>query len=129
MAGTTDRLRIVIHHLAKSLSAPRAYRLKVSNAAPQFQHQAGQFHGAVARNAPNAALRHDLERTAAMSISPSIRNGTLFCPESVRIGMEPAMVTVVTVVYYPFDMIQEELSVRVEIGTCLWKPVCGLSKN
>src|SRR6516164_11547973 len=24
-------------------SAPRAYRLKVSNAAPQFQHQAGQF--------------------------------------------------------------------------------------
>jgi hypothetical protein len=37
-------------------SAPRAYRLKVSNAAPQFQHQAGQF----PENAPKLGISFTL---------------------------------------------------------------------
>jgi hypothetical protein len=40
-----------------------------------------------------AALRDELERIAAMSILPSIRNSSLLYPDSVRTEMEPTIVT------------------------------------
>ena len=44
--------------------------------------------------AANAAFRHELERIATMSILPSVRKGSLFSPDSVRTGMEPAIDTI-----------------------------------
>jgi hypothetical protein len=48
---------------------------------------------AFARIAAKAALRHELERIAAMSILASIRNGSLLSPDSVRTGMVPTIAT------------------------------------
>jgi hypothetical protein len=48
---------------------------------------------AVDRMTAIAALRQELERIAAMSILPSIRNGSLLSPDSVRTGMVPTIVT------------------------------------
>jgi hypothetical protein len=43
------------------------------------------------RMTADAALRHESDRIAAMSILPSIRKGSFLSPDSVRTGMEPAI--------------------------------------
>jgi hypothetical protein len=63
----------------------------------------------------NAAFRDAAERIAAISILPSIRNGSFVSPDADCTRTQPIDGDVVAAVYHPLDVIDEKLPLRVEV--------------